>query len=206
MPPRLECPFKHPDALASGGWDDIPPVFLKENVTGGGPTQSTWFKTAWNEQELCVFFHCEDTDAWATHTVRDAPLYDEEVVEIFFDPVGDLESYFEIEVNPLNTVCDLVLRRVRNGWRKDFAWDCQGLQTLANRQPHAIPAFWTVEMAIPFAGLGPGIHPSPGKSWRVNFFRIDRPKGSPWELSAWSPTGVPLFHVQEKFGWLDFVR
>ena len=147
-----------------------------------------------------VLFHSTDSDAWATHTGHDEPLYEEEVVEVFLDPVGDLQSYFEIEVNPLNTVCDLVLRRVRNGWRKDFAWHCEGLKTVTTRCENS----WTVEMTIPFASLGPDAFPTAGKCWRVNFFRIDRPKNSPWELSAWSPTGKPLFHVQEKFGFLEF--
>jgi len=204
--PRLHCPFRSPDALSAGGWDDIPPVFLKENIAGGDPLQPTWFKTAWNERELSVFFHCTDTDAWATHTVRDAPLYDEEVVEIFIDPVGDLQSYFEIEVNPLNTVCDLLLRRTRSGWQKTFSWDLEGFRAVTNHQKNETPPSWTVEMAIPFAGLGPDFGPTPGKTWRVNFLRIDRPKNSEWELSAWSPTGKPRFHIQEKFGFLEFVR
>ena len=182
-------------------WRDIAPVYLKETVTGGLPAQATWFKTAWTDPELRVLFHAADTDAWATHTAHDEPLYEEEVVEIFLDPAGDIESYFEIEVNPLNAVCDLVLRRVRGGWRKDFGWHCEGLKTSVQKTAAA----WTAEIAIPFASLGPGL-PVPGKPWRANFHRIDRPKNSPWELSSWSPTGREMFHVQEKFGYLEFVR
>lgn len=204
MLPHLECVYKNPDSQMGDGegfWRDIAPVFLKNTVTGGQPAQATWFKIAWTGYELRVLFHAEDTDAWATHTAHDAPLYEEEVVEIFLDPVGDLESYFEIEVNPLNAVCDLVLRRVRNGWRKDFGWHCEGLKTTVTKNETA----WTTEIAIPFGSLGPGL-PAAGKPWRANFYRIDRPKNSPWELSAWSPTGQPLFHVREKFGFLEFVR
>jgi hypothetical protein len=54
-------------------------------------------------------------------------------VELFLDPVGDLESYFEIEVNPLNAVLDLVLRRTRSGYAKNFAWRCEGLRTAVKR-------------------------------------------------------------------------
>lgn len=204
MLPRLECLHKNPDAGADGAenfWRDITPVYLKETVTGGEPAQATWFKTAWTDTELRVLFHAADTNAWATHTAHDAPLYEEEVVELFLDPVGDLAAYFEIEVNPLNAVCDLVLRRVRNGWRKDFGWHCEGLRTAVKKTAEA----WTAEIAIPFASLGSGL-PASGKPWRANFYRIDRPKNAPWELSAWSPTGRPLFHVQEKFGFLEFVR
>lgn len=205
MLPHLECSHRELGALsadpASGCWGEITPVWLKETVTGAEPAQATWFKTAWNDGELRVLFHAEDTDAWATHTAHDAPLYEEEVVEIFLDPIGDLESYFEIEVNPLNAVCDLVLRRSRSGWKKDFDWHCEGLKTVVQKTATT----WTAEISIPFASLGPDL-PVAGKSWRANFYRIDRPKGAPWELSAWSPTGRPLFHVQERFGFLEFVR
>ncbi|HWB60698.1 MAG TPA: carbohydrate-binding family 9-like protein [Chthoniobacteraceae bacterium] len=188
------------DARDADFWRGIEPVHLKENVGGGQPAQATWFKTAWTEAELRVLFHATDNDAWATHTAHDAPLYEEEVVEVFLDPAGDLQSYFEIEVNPLNAVCDLVLRRTRGGLRKDFGWHCEGLKTSVNKTANA----WTVEIAIPFASLAPGL-PSPGKPWRANFYRIDRPKNARWELSAWSPTGRELFHVPEQFGYLDFV-
>jgi hypothetical protein len=202
--PRLECTRARLTAvnadISAAHWLEIAPVFLSENITGAQPQQPTWFKAAWDERELRVLFHATDTRAWATHTAHDAPLYEEEVVEIFLDPVGDLESYFEIEVNPLNAVCDLVLRRSRSGWRKDFAWHCEGLQTAVVKNERA----WTAEISIPFASLGPDL-PIVGKPWRANFFRIDRPENSPWELSAWSPTWLPLFHVQEKFGLLEFV-
>jgi hypothetical protein len=202
--PRLECKRGNFALVAAdinaAHWLEIPPVFLKENVTGAQPRQSTWFKIAWDERELRVLFHATDTHAWATHTAHDAPLYEEEVVEIFLDPVGDLESYFEIEVNPLNAVCDLVLRRSRSGYRKDFSWHCEGLQTAVVKTKDV----WITEISIPFASLVPDL-PVIGKPWRANFYRIDRPENSPWELSAWSPTGLPLFHVQEKFGWLEFV-
>lgn len=203
--PRLECLHGHFDAISANPdaacWHEIAPVFLKESVTGSQPKQATWIKTAWNEHELRVLFHATDTNAWATLTGHDAPLFEEEVVEVFLDPSGDLESYFEIEVNPLNAVCDLVLRRTRSGYRKDFGWHCEGLRTAVCKSESA----WTVEMAVPFRNLVPS-PPAAGSVWRANFFRIDRPENSEWELSAWSPTGLPLFHVQEKFGHLEFVR
>ena len=205
MLPRLECLHKNPQALcavSSGGiWSGIDPVYLKETATGSEPKQSTWFKAVWDDRELRVLFHAVDNDAWATHSGHDEPLYEEEVVEIFIDPAGDLENYFEIEVNPLNAVCDLVLRRTPGGFRKDFAWHCKGLRTAVNKTGES----WTVEMSIPFRSLGSG-SPVAGKPWRANFYRIDRPKNAAWELSAWSPTGLPNFHVQERFGFIDFVR
>jgi hypothetical protein len=199
QPPRLQCQYRG----ETGHWDDIDPVLLTENVSGATPLQATYFKCAWNDQALRVLFFANDTDPRATLTEHDAPLYNEDVVEVFLDPFGDLECYFEIEVNPLNAVCDLVLRRAPGGYKKDFGWHCEGLKTTV--RVDRAENFWTAELSIPFASLGAQT-PRNGDSWRANFYRIDRPENAPWELSAWSPTGRPLFHVQERFGFLEFVR
>ena len=197
LPQRLNCNF----CAGDPEWEKIEPIFLKETVTGAAPRQATTIKTAWSSSELHVLFRASDTEAWATMTERDGPLYEEEVVELFLDPVEDLEGYFEIEVNPLNTVCDLVLRRTRSGYRKCFAWNCDGLRTRVEVQPD----HWQVELALPFVSLATD-RPKPGSEWRVNFCRIDRPRDAERELSAWSPTGRPLFHVSQRFGVLEFVR
>jgi hypothetical protein len=149
---------------------------------------------------LSVRFECEDSEPWATITQRDGPLWEEEVVEVFIDPVGDGECYFEFEVNPLGTVLDLVLRRIRSGYRKDFAWDCEDLRTHVERTPSG----WNATLRIPFTSLI-AEPPLPGADWRVNFTRIDRPRDRERELTAWSPTLLPTFHAVERFGVLRFL-
>ena len=170
-----------------------------ENVSGRAPQQGTTVACGWNAEGLFVQLICEDSDPWATITERDGPLWSEEVVEIFLDPVGDGECYFEIEINPLGTVLDLVLRRNRSGYRKDFSWKCDGLQTGVARTATG----WTVDAFIPFASVVPQ-PPGSGDEWRVNFTRIDRPKGQERELSAWEPTLLHTFHAPERFGALKF--
>ena len=100
-------------------WQKIVPVSLRETVTGGAPNQATELRVAVSGAHLRVLFDCADQDVWATKTMRDDRLYEEEVVEVFLDPVGDLECYFEIELNPLNTVLDLVLRKSPSGLKKE---------------------------------------------------------------------------------------
>lgn len=146
-------------------------------------------------------FECEDIEPWATITERDGPLWTEEVVEVFLDPVGDRECYFEIEVNPLNTVLDLVLRRNRSGYKRDFAWSCEGLRTAVARTATG----WTAELHVPFSSLTPST-PSVGDEWRVNFTRIDRPPDRDRELTAWEPTRLATFHAPDRFGVLRFAE
>lgn len=181
-------------------WVEIEAHALRETVAGGAPQQATSVQAGWTADELRVLFHCEDTHIAATLTERDAPLWKEEVVEVFVDPVGDLAAYFEIEVNPLNAVLDLVLRRNRSGYVSDTAWNCEGLRTAVQKTETT----WTAELAIPFRSLI-AEPPKVGAQWRANFLRIDRPPGVPRELSAWSPTGRPFFHMPERFGVIEFV-
>ena len=180
-------------------WEGCESASFCDVVRGTAPEQDTRVWMAWDADEMRVMIRAEDTHISATLTERDAPLYTEEVVEVFFDPVGDGECYFEIEVNPLNAVLDLVLRRNRSGYQKDFAWRCENLHTSVRRESAA----WSVELAIPFRSLA-AAPPQPGDQWRANFTRIDRPPGVPRELTAWSPTGLANFHVPERFGVIEF--
>ncbi len=183
-------------------WQSIAPIELSDNLGAPAPAQRTTVRTAHDAQVWRVLFEVHDTHPWATLTARDARLWTEEAVEVFIDPVGDLESYFEIEINPLGAVCDLVLRRSASGWVRDFGWDVEGLVSHAR----ATATGWAAELAIPFASLL-GRPPEPGARWRVNFFRIDRPGGAGTEadLSAWSPTGMRQFHRPQHFGTVEFV-
>jgi hypothetical protein len=180
-------------------WRSMRPVLLRETVAGGAPEQGTSFWLLRDDAELRLLFDCADLDPWATFTTRNAPLYNEEVVEVFLDPEGDLLAYFEIEVNPLNAVLDLVVRGTRTGLRKEFRWECEGLRTLVKRDARG----WIAEISIPFRAIV-AEPPAPGAQWRANFCRIDRPRGRDWELSAWSPTGRPRFHTPERFGIVQF--
>ncbi len=187
-PPRLNVPAHGAATLE-----------LLENVTAAPPRQPTRVTVSRDSAHLRILFQCEDMDPWATIKRRDGPLFEEETVEVFLDPFGDLECYFEIEVNPINAVLDLMLRRVGKGWRKEFAWNCEGLETAATLSPTG----WEAAIVIPFAAFLPGA-PAAGDVWRANFLRIDRPPGAPRELSAWSPTGLHTFHVSSRFGFLHF--
>ncbi len=206
--PRLRCQRRTLEPVraepASAFWQEIVPIVLCENVGGGPATQATRVRTAWDEREWRLLFEADDSRPWATLTTHDAPLWTEEVMEVFFDPVGDLESYFEVEINPLGAVADVVLRRTLSGWRKDFAWHVEGLVSAAR----LTPAGWAAELAIPFEGLGSSLRPEAGRSdWRVNFLRVDMPggPGTGQDLSAWSPTRLRNFHRAEVFGTVEFV-
>jgi len=195
-------------------WEDIEPVQLQP-VTGGawGRFQPTTFRACWTDSHLYLAFHCEDRDIWGTLTERDSALYNEEVVEAFLSPTGDLRHYYEFEVSPLNAIFDATVHSPdmhRKTMEVNTSWNCLGLQTAVIVQGTLedradVDQWWSVEIAIPFAAFPEVRTPQPGGSWRANFYRIDR--AFPPEFTAWSPTlETPAnFHVPMRFGFLQFV-
>jgi len=204
--PLLVCPRRTFAELtadpSSEVWSDLGSVDFSEATKGGEPQERTSLRAAWSATEWRLLFECEDRDPWATLTARDAPLFQEETVEVFFDPIGDLESYYEIETNPLGAILDIVFRKSRSGYKGDWAWNCEGSRAAVQRTERG----WNAEIAVPFASVAHG--PQVGVRWRANFCRIERPArdGSiPRELSAWSPPMRESFHTPERFGIIEFV-
>jgi hypothetical protein len=201
--PAIVCPHTEAwdgsslDGL-TGCWSAAGRVYLADNVSGRPPVWGTEVRVGRHQEELLVLFICQDPDPSATFTRRDDPLWEEDVVEVFIDPFGDLDCYFEFEINPLNTVLDGFIRRLRGGLRKDFSWNCEGLRTATGLLAYG----WVAGLAIPFKGLGE----CNLSRWRINFCRIERPKNQPRELSAWSPTLAGTFHLPERFGVLELER
>jgi hypothetical protein len=120
--PAIICPHTEAwdgsslDGLAAC-WSSASRVFLADNVSGRPPVWGTEVRLGWHREELLVLFICQDPDPSATMTMRDDPLWEEDVVEVFIDPFGDLDCYFEFEVNPQNTVFPLGLCRAPYGDR-----------------------------------------------------------------------------------------
>ncbi len=176
---------------------------LRRATDGSAPRLATTV-VAWSDGDcLDVLFQAEDDEVVATHLQHDAPLYDEDVVEVFLAP-RDPRHYFEIEVNPLGTTFDAEIDSpdgVRFSMRVDRSWTCNGLFTAIRR----VPRFAETIVRIPFASLGAKM-PVPGETWRANFFRIDRSATAGDEFSAWMPTmRTPAdFHLVAAFGEIVF--
>lgn len=206
MTPEAVVPHVEPD-VASGmpteaSWSKVPALMLRRAEDGEPPLQATVVRVAHNAEALFLRFDCDDRDIWATHALRDAPLWEEEVVEVFIAPgAGDPAEYLEIEVNPLGAVFDARVTNPdgrRDSMSVDAAWNAPGLAVAVSWQKAAA---WRAELAIPWAGLAFG---TPPRVWRANFFRIERPRGGSDEFSAWSPTlARPAdFHKPSRFGRL----
>lgn len=189
-------------ALDESSWARVPAVALRRAQDGAAPLQATAVRIAHDDVALLLRFDCSDRDIWATHTRRDAPLWEEEVVELFVAPgEGDPSEYVEIEVNPLGAIFDARVTSPqgrRDSMRVDSAWNAGGLVVGVTRPS---PGAWRAEIAIPWSDLCAG---TPPRVWRANFFRIERPRDGDPEFSCWSPTLIdpPDFHKPASFGRL----
>jgi hypothetical protein len=193
--------------LAGFPWSAATTLSLVLADGSGAPEHPTEVRVAQDEEALLVRFDCADRDAWGTHRRRDAPLYEEEVVEIFLAPGrADPVRYFELEVSPLGALFDA---RIANstGRRADLvadrAWDCPGLRWQVGRG--AARQDWWAALAIPWSAVAPRPDRPRPRWWRANFYRIERPRGGAAEFSAWAPTlrRPADFHRPEKLGALD---
>jgi len=184
------------------------PVRLRVATDASAPRLATSL-AAWFD-DVCVtfLFSASDDLVTATFVEYDAPLYQEDVVEVFLAPDVP-ERYFEIEISPRGTIFDARIESpdgVRGTMRVDRDWNCEGLMAAVRRVTESDNTV-TIDtvVRVPFASLG-RMTPAIGETWRANFFRIDRHPQQGDEFSAWQPTfRLPAdFHVTSAFGTLRF--
>jgi hypothetical protein len=186
------------------------PVRLRVATDGSVPRLVTSLALWFDDAYLTALFSASDDHIQATHDLHDAPLYEEDVVELFLAPRVP-ERYFELEVSPRGTIFDAAVESpdgVRGSMRVDRDWNCEGL-VAAIRKTMESDGSATIDtvVRVPFAALGVST-PSAGELWQANFFRIDRHPVQGDEYSAWQPTfRTPAdFHVTAAFGTLKFER
>lgn len=197
------------------------------------PRFRTRVKMLWDDEFFYIAAEMEEPHLWATYDRRDMVIYHENEFEVFIDPDGDTHEYYELEINALNTVWDLLLLKpYRDGGPAVNGWDIAGLQTAVHldgtlNDPSDYDTGWTVEIALPWAALAECAHnpapPEAGDAWRVNFsrvqWRLDDVNGSyekqvehstgqpfPEDNWVWSPQGLIAMHYPEMWGVVVFVE
>jgi hypothetical protein len=197
-------------------WNRIPVLNLRSFAAGGEfETVVRMFHT---DEHLFIGARLEDTHIWATHTERDASLWNEEVFEVFIAPQGPDEPYVELQVNPLATIFDAhFLKRLGagEGTRQEQidrarSWNMDGLEVAVHVEGKVNDdsnpdQYWSIEMKLPFKSIpGVGNAPEQGATWRLNFYRFDRPKDVRTQAYAWATEPRTDFHRIEQFGHIIF--
>jgi len=180
----------------------------------GAPRFRTRFRALWTAEALAVRFDVEDHAPWHTRVRRDDCLWEEEVVEIFLDPLGRGSDYVELEISPANVVCDLHIASLAPDRDVRLHWDFVTLESRVHRATRTDD--WTATAWLPYTDflsvcpeVAQAMPPAIADIWRFNVFRIKRPHG-PAEperdaiYAAWSVPDGPSFHAPEAFRPLIF--
>lgn len=191
-------------------WASAQGVELTGSYDGRKTLLKTVAKLAWDDQNIYIAFDCEDPDVWGNLKNRDDPIYNEEVVEAFFDANGDQRTYNELQVSPNNVNFDAYFVEYRSDLEAAKKWDSE-LKTAVKvkgtlNNPNDKDEGWTAEFKIPISRLAdvPNTPPKPGDRWRFNVYRLEHLQRQNIEGSSFSPLYRGDFHALPRFGWLQF--
>jgi WD40 repeat protein/serine/threonine protein kinase len=198
------------------------------------PRFRTRAKMLWDDHYFYIAAELEEPHVQASYTRRDSYIFHEDNdFEVFLNPDGNNHYYAELEMNALNTVWDLRLKKpYRDRGKAEDHWDIPGLKTAVHvhgtvNNPRDTDTGWTIEIAIPLsivealrdhesAGTTPAsARPRDGDQWRVNFSRVQwrfdivhgkyvRRKDRAEDNWVWSPQGVVNMHQPETWGYVQF--
>lgn len=219
--------------LSESSWKKAKWTNLFIDIEGSkkpSPLQSTKAKLLWDENNLYIAAELEEKHIWAYQQQKDQIVFLENDFEIFIDPDGDAQNYFELEVNANNNTFDLFLPKpYRNGGSALITWDIKNLKTAVNiegtiNNPKDTDKRWTIEIAIPFASLSLDknlLKPQDLSFWRLNFSRVEwnhEVKAGRYSRQintsgdgylpeynwVWSHQGKIDMHLPENWGYLVF--
>lgn len=230
---RTSEPLKIDGKLSENAWQKAQWTSLFVDIEGDKkpkPLQATKAKLLWDDKYLYIAAEMDEKHIWAYQNKKDQIVFLENDFEVFIDPDGDAQNYFELEVNAINNTFDLFLPKpYRNGGNALINWDIKKLKTAVNIEGTVnndtdTDKHWTVEIAIPFSSisLDDDINkPQDLSYWRLNFSRVEwnheiqtgkyiRKKKAdgtgflPEYNWVWSPQGKIDMHMPENWGYLVF--
>ena len=196
------------------------------------PLFETRVKMLWDDKYLYIGAELREPNLWATLRQRDTVIFRDNDFEVFIDPNGATQPYYETEINALGTVWDLLLRAPYRDVEKAAvnAWDIKDMKVAVSlhgtlNNPNDVDSGWTVELAFPWAVLGEcaldGAPPKDGSQWRMNFSRVEwrtRVENGKYVKETdpnsgqtlpefnwvWSPQGLINMHYPEMWGFVQF--
>ena len=235
VPRSYDC-LHTPDAMVIDGslsdasWHRAPWSEPFVDIRGPGhpaPRYATRMKMMWDDEFLYVGAEMEEPHVWGTLEEKNSVIYHDNDFEVFIDPDGDRQNYYELEINVLNTIWELTLERTyRDGGPAHLGTNIDGLKSAVSiagtaNNPADEDTGWSAEIAIPWDGLAryspDPVPPRDGDVWRINLSRVEweheiaggkyrKVPEVPENNWVWSPQGVIDMHRPERWGYVRFVR
>lgn len=201
--------------LNDKSWENVEFIENFSDIRGDAyplPARKTKVKFIYDKDNLYVGAILEEEDIRARISGRDEIVWKDNDFEVFLDPFCDGKLYYELEVNALGTVMDLLMEKpYKDGGSFLLNWDIKGLR-LKVRLDGSLndtsdkDRSWCVEMAIPFNALKRDFRdPRYSRVWRINLSRVQWMHPDKEENWVLSPTGVVDIHRPDKWAFLRFV-
>jgi hypothetical protein len=191
----------------SASWKDADWYLLKR--IKGTSSYSTKVKFQYSTTGIYCLYVCEDMKINSTFQDDFAPLFKEDVVELFIWPDQNLPLYLEYEISPLNRELAVLIPNIDgefSGWRP---WHYDGHRKTRHQvsileDEHENVTGWVSEVFIPYYLLHPlrNVPPQKGSIWRMNLYRIDYDQKEP---SWWALNPIENnFHDYQLFATFHF--
>ena len=128
---------------------------FRDLISGGETTYDTRVALLWDEEYLYIAYWVEEPNLQATLTERDAPIYQNNDVELF---IAGRDAYYEFEINSFGTIYEVLFF-----WEESYQNGGYDTITELSREQPA---------NRPFNGVGYKSHP---RGLRIGFFNWDFP-------------------------------
>ena len=190
---RVKSPPAIDGVLNDPAWVKVEPITHlgdDEGLISG--MESTEIYLAHDDDNVYLAARCSESD---TSTIRvsvqerDGPTYRDDNIWFFFDVDNDMETYYQLIVNPDGVIfdrsCNITDGRLNTVLEWNGPWEIK-----SGREQNA----WTLEMRIPKNELVP----YSDKRWGFNFRRLQTSTAS---AAYWS---LPFGHTPGNFGIIEF--
>jgi hypothetical protein len=172
---------------------ELPPMNVMR-VREGDEYPGTRVRLAQDAKGLLVGIECEEPNMRGLVVKRlehDTHVWQDDCVELFFNPAGDRESWVQIIVNPAGVVQD----GIRDfGGAIDWGWE-SGIEAGVWKGRDR----WVLEARVPFDALPLG---PPGCDWTFHIAR-ERRAGGDVQLFTSLASTIAGFHEVDKFDVLS---
>ncbi len=189
------------------------------NVEKPTDQQNSVFRMLWDEDNLYLFFACEDQYITASERNRDGRPYLDDCAEIFLIPAPDsLDMHYGFELNLYKASNDFIyladIYQGRRGsvysYNPEFEVEVTIDGTMNDNSD--LDVGWTMEMAIPlklFRGMDRFSPVKEGNKWAFLAIRQERNDAEPGRRLAstiFPIYGLENIHHANRFGFMEFVE
>ncbi|MEY4581351.1 MAG: hypothetical protein RL701_6054 [Pseudomonadota bacterium] len=180
---------------------------LVNTMTGEAGAFDARVQVLYDAEAFYAAFTVRDEFLKTPFTHDDEHLWEQDTVEIMFDPDGDARNYFELQVSPRGVHFDTRYDAPRNprpfghvDWSSQVIAQARTTGTIDDDQPDD---GYVVELKVPWTAFATGTPPGTDSAWRINFFVMNALQNG-MRAVGWSAPRIGDFHTLDKFGRVVF--